>query len=67
MSEYDCEPKTKPGDKLDPDILYEQIGGFGKFQLYIYVLICIPLMIIVSCNFSYIFIASEMDYRYNAT
>lgn len=68
MSENDCEPSPKARDpKLDPDILYEEIGGFGKFQLYVYVLICVPLMFIVSCNFSYIFIASEMDYRYIAT
>lgn len=59
------EPSLKPsGTKLDPDIIYDEIGGFGKFQLFVYTLFCIPLVLIVCCNFSYIFIASDMKYRY---
>lgn len=50
--------------KLDPDLIYDEIGGFGKFQLFVYTLLCVPLIFIVSCNFSYIFIASDMEYRY---
>lgn len=65
MSETDSEHSFKSRDaKLDPDIIYEEIGGFGKFQLFIYVLICLPLIFIVCGNFSYIFTASDMDYRY---
>ncbi len=51
--------------KFDPDTIYDDIGGFGKFQFFVYILICVPLMFIVSCNFSYIFIASDMEYRYD--
>ncbi|KAG4080334.1 hypothetical protein HA402_010826 [Bradysia odoriphaga] len=55
--------KSIDGKNLDPDVIYDQIGGFGKFQFVIYILLCIPLMFILCCNFSYIFIASDMEYR----
>lgn len=65
MSKTEREPSLKASDtKLDPDIIYEEIGGFGKFQYFVYILLCVPLTLIVCCNFSYIFIASDMDYRY---
>ncbi|KAJ6646044.1 Organic cation transporter 1, partial [Pseudolycoriella hygida] len=50
-------------EKLDLDVIYEEIGGFGKFQFFVYVMICIPLMLNACCNFSYIIIAGNMDYR----
>lgn len=67
MTETQCElsPSSRR-TKLDPDVIYEEIGGFGKFQYFVYALICIPLIFIVCCNFSYMFIASDMDYRYVA-
>lgn len=70
MTASECEPSLdgkSSGTELDPDIIYEEIGGFGKFQLFIYILLCVPLMFIVCCNFSYIFIASDMEYRYEVT
>lgn len=65
MSENECELTVKTrGAKLDTDTIFEKIGGFGKFQMFIYILICLPIVFIASCNYSYIFITSDMDYRY---
>ncbi|KAJ6636238.1 Organic cation transporter 1, partial [Pseudolycoriella hygida] len=50
-------------NKFDPDTIYEEIGGFGKFQIFVYVLICIPLIIISCCNLSYIIVAGDLEYR----
>lgn len=67
MNGEEFEPKIKScASTLDPDFIFEEIGGFGKFQMYIYVLICLPLVFIACCNFSYIFIASDMEYRYSS-
>ncbi|KAG4080350.1 hypothetical protein HA402_010842 [Bradysia odoriphaga] len=62
-TELESGRKSTEGTDADPDVIYDKIGGFGKFQFFIYILLCLPLIFIVCCNFSYIFIASDMEYR----
>lgn len=49
--------------KTDKDELYAKLDHFGKFQLYQYILIFFPLIVVAIMNVNYIFVAGETNYR----
>ncbi|XP_026748842.1 organic cation transporter protein-like [Galleria mellonella] len=48
--------------KVQGDI-YKQIEKFGRYQLFQYFLICIPLFMVSMAHVNYVFVAEEVDYR----
>ncbi|XP_055693800.1 organic cation transporter protein-like [Lutzomyia longipalpis] len=49
--------------KFDLDLLIQQIGPFGKFQLINYLLICIPIIFTGMFSLGFAFTAGNLDYR----
>uniref|UniRef100_A0A1B0CDA4 Putative organic cation transporter-9 membrane helices n=1 Tax=Lutzomyia longipalpis TaxID=7200 RepID=A0A1B0CDA4_LUTLO len=49
--------------KFDLDLLIEQVGPFGKFQLKLFSLLCISSAFATAFAFMFIFTAGEMSYR----
>lgn len=43
--------------------LFDQLDGFGRFQIIQYVLICLPLVFVSMMNINYIFVAGDVEYR----
>ncbi|XP_045499253.1 organic cation transporter protein-like [Colias croceus] len=43
--------------------VYKQLDKFGKFQVYQYILICLPLMMVSMIHVNYIFVAEEVNHR----
>lgn len=57
------------GDKtksvaINLDGILMQLGQFGKFQLFNYMLIIIPVIFAACNNGNYIFSAGDLEYRY---
>lgn len=49
---------------LDFDDMLEELGELGKFQIYIYILVCLPVLFGAANSLSYVFTAGVPDYRY---
>lgn len=43
--------------------VYKQLDKFGKFQVFQYILICLPLMMVSMINVNYIFVAEDVEHR----
>ncbi|KAM7355230.1 SLC22A family member [Cochliomyia hominivorax] len=54
-------------DEFTLDSILIRIGQFGKFQLFIFLLICIPMMFNAIFSVTYVFTASTVSYRCNIT
>ncbi|XP_023305322.2 solute carrier family 22 member 3 [Lucilia cuprina] len=54
-------------DEFTLDSILIRIGQFGKFQLFIFILICIPMMFNAIFSVTYVFTASTVTYRCNIT
>lgn len=55
-----------PVDKkaaIDLDKIFIEIGDFGLFQMFIYALICMPVLLISWFTFEFVFTAGGLDYR----
>ncbi|CAO1398966.1 unnamed protein product [Diamesa serratosioi] len=48
---------------MDFDVILEEIGEFGKFQLTNYLLICLPVLFAAANSLSYVFVARAPNYR----
>lgn len=48
---------------MDFDVVLEEIGEFGKFQLTNYLLICLPVLYGAANSLSYVFTARPPHYR----
>lgn len=48
---------------MDYDAVLEEIGSFGKFQVKILLLICLPVLYGAANAVSYVFIARTPPYR----
>ncbi|CAO1379550.1 unnamed protein product [Diamesa tonsa] len=48
---------------MDFDLILEEIGEFGKFQLTNYLLICLPVLFAAANSLSYVFVARAPNYR----
>lgn len=49
---------------MDFDVILEEIGEFGKFQLTNYLLICLPVLFAAANSLSYVFVARAPNYRF---
>lgn len=47
----------------DLDDVLEEIGHFGKFQIFNYILISVPMIFVVISANSFVFTSGDMDYR----
>jgi OCT family organic cation transporter-like MFS transporter 4/5 len=48
---------------MDYDTILEEIGGFGKFQIKILMLVCLPVLYGAANSLSYIFTSRKPPYR----
>lgn len=48
---------------IDLDKIFIEIGDFGLFQMFIYALICMPVLLISWFTFEFVFTAGSLDYR----
>ncbi|KAJ8969980.1 hypothetical protein NQ317_007027 [Molorchus minor] len=48
---------------LDFDDMLEELGELGKFQVYTYILICLPVLFAAANSLSYVFTAGIPEYR----
>lgn len=49
---------------MDFDLILDEIGEFGKFQMTNYLLICLPVLYGAANSLSYVFTARSPDYRF---
>lgn len=49
---------------MDFDLILDEIGEFGKFQLTNYLLICLPVLYGAANSLSYVFTARTPNYRF---
>uniref|UniRef100_A0A1B0DMI4 Major facilitator superfamily (MFS) profile domain-containing protein n=1 Tax=Phlebotomus papatasi TaxID=29031 RepID=A0A1B0DMI4_PHLPP len=54
---------VKEEKTFDLDLLIQQIGPFGKFQLINYLLICIPIAYTAMYTLTFVFTAGDLEYR----
>lgn len=67
MKSDDVRTETPVKKINDIEYILKDIGGsFGKFQLYNYVLISVPLFMTGLFSLTYVFTAMNLDYRYSA-
>ncbi|XP_004522362.1 organic cation transporter protein isoform X2 [Ceratitis capitata] len=59
--------RAKSGDDCTLDGILVRIGQFGRFQLFNYVLLCIPMIFNAFFSISYVFTASTVVHRCNVT
>lgn len=45
------------------DVILKELGEFGKYQKINYVLMCIPIALSAMYGLSYVFTASDLEYR----
>lgn len=50
--------------ELDLEAILSDLGAFGKFQIIIYSLTILPILLISCFGLSYIFTAGQLEYRY---
>lgn len=48
---------------MDFDLILEEIGEFGKFQVINYFLVCLPVFFAAANSLSYVFTAAVPEYR----
>lgn len=54
------EPKSK---EIDVDIIFDEIGHFGRYQIINYVWLCIAITVYAAITLAYVFTAGNIDYR----
>lgn len=62
VNSYDTQI-IKEEEKVTLDIILVHIGQFGKFQINILLLICIPMMFSAIFSVAYVFTAGTVIYR----
>lgn len=50
-------------EEMDFDSIFVELKDFGKFQIRVYVLICLSLMVYTALDLSYIFTSADLNYR----
>ncbi|KAJ6645297.1 hypothetical protein Bhyg_00501 [Pseudolycoriella hygida] len=53
----------KDSNELDLEAILSDLGQFGKFQIIIYSLTILPILLISCLGLSYIFTAGQLEYR----
>lgn len=51
-------------NEFDLEAILSDLGAFGKFQIFIYSLTILPILLISCLGLSYIFTAGQLEYRY---
>lgn len=49
--------------EFDLESILSDLGAFGKFQIFIYSLTILPILLISCLGLSYIFTAGQLEYR----
>lgn len=62
MARDDDEDKAKSA-AVNLDSILTQLGQFGKFQMFNYMLIIVPVVFAACNNGNYIFSAADLEYR----
>ncbi|KAF7272809.1 hypothetical protein GWI33_014435 [Rhynchophorus ferrugineus] len=57
------EKKNTSEVEVDIDEVLEELGELGRYQTFIYVLICLPVLFAAENSLSYVFTAGEPSYR----
>ena len=55
--------KARHDDDADIDFVLTEIGNFGRFQIFNYILIALPVALCACHIVTYVFTASPLDYR----
>lgn len=50
--------------EIDLDVILQELGDFGKFQKLNFILLLLPIVLSSVYTLSYIFTASQLEYRY---
>ncbi|KAJ8967441.1 hypothetical protein NQ314_002889 [Rhamnusium bicolor] len=45
------------------DAILVQVGDFGKYQIYVFILVCIPVILHSAVHVAYVFTAMDLNYR----
>ncbi|KAJ8921588.1 hypothetical protein NQ315_010493 [Exocentrus adspersus] len=45
------------------DSILVELGDFGKYQIYVFVMVCIPIVLHSSVHVAYVFTAMDLNYR----
>lgn len=54
---------NKSYNTFDLEAILTDLGSFGKFQIFIYSLTILPILLISCLGLSYIFTAGQLEYR----
>ena len=55
--------QAKNGQDADIDVVLNEIGQFGRFQIMNYALIALPVALMACYVVSYVFTATPLEYR----
>ncbi|CAH2010494.1 unnamed protein product [Acanthoscelides obtectus] len=55
--------KNEAGHHMDFDDILVELGEMGRYQVFLYILICLPVLFAASNSLSYVFTAGVPDYR----
>lgn len=64
MSKSSVETDDVDIDESNLDNILTEIGGFGRFQIITYILICIPNIISAATYVNFMISATTLDYRW---
>lgn len=53
----------KHHNEFDLEAILTDLGAFGKFQIFIYSLTILPILLVSCFGLSYIFTAGQLEYR----
>jgi len=56
-------PPAKDSEDVTLDAILKHLGQFGRFQLIIFVLICLPMMFHAMFSVTYVFTAATVTHR----
>lgn len=54
---------NEKSNQFDFEAILTDLGAFGRFQIFIYSLTILPILLISSLGLSYIFTAGQLEYR----
>lgn len=55
--------KKEAKNDFDLDSILPELGEFGRFQIFVYIISCIIISLTAAVGLSYIFTTGQVDYR----
>lgn len=52
-----------PREKMKFDSLFPIIGDFGRYQVRVYILLCLPAVLCAMHKLAWVFLGAKVDYR----